>query len=361
MIQDHNLNISEPDYRDLKFPSYSLLASVSKQGVDVLQGQKSSFFELKFGSLVDDMCFEPSKLPNYYHGSIEKPPTGNPKKIADMVMDGITVNVGQDMTNSGFIKAKTIKITDNIEHYVSQCVAAAAKLQVYKNYSEEKLMAVMVDKAGEYFSEKMNSRGKIHIKPQMWQQCLDAANTLKTHDFTRIYFEAEDGVELYYQYQFVQELRGLKVKGMLDCMVVDHNNKTIYPVDLKTGEAPANMFDEIMLLHKYYLQASLYRAAIMKIVQDDPDLDGYTVADFEFVYMSKMNVFKPMIWVSNEELFRAGWKGFTDRFGFRHKGLNELIDLYKQCKTGRYGGYRPEIFDNDGRIGLSDLISEVHE
>lgn len=361
MIDDHNLKITEPEYRDLDYPSYSLLGSISKQGVDVLNGVKGGF-QLKFGSLVDDMCFEPSKLVNYYHGTANKTITGNPKAIVDLILAGIDSGVGSEDTVEGFLKPRSRKITDEISDYSKEIIAAARTLGVYSKYTEEKIIAtITADKVADYFRDKLQSRGKIHIKPEMWFAATEAATTLKTHDFTRMYFEAEDGVELFYQYKFVQNINGTDVKGMLDCLVVDHNEKVIYPVDLKTGESPVTMFDEVLLLHKYYLQASLYREAIKTIVANDPDLEGYQVAPFEFVYLSKMNLYKPLIWVADEKLHQAGLVGFTDRFGFKHKGVYELLELYNDCNNGMYGGYSPDVFENDGRIMLNDLIQNVND
>ena len=362
MIDDHNLKITEPEYRELDYPSYSLLASVSKQGVDVLNGVKGSFFQLKFGSLVDDMCFEPSKLVNYYHGANNKPPTGHPKTIADAILDTIHGEVGSEQVVDSFIQTRTRKISDNIADYKTEILAAAANAKAYTKYTPEKIMEVMTkDVVSDYFKDKLNSRGKMHIKPEMWANALEAASTLKSHDFTRMYFEAEEGVELFYQYKFIQNINGTDVKGMFDCVVADHNNKVIYPVDLKTGEAPVTMFNEVILLHKYYLQASLYREGMLKIVANDPDLAGYQVAPFEFVYLSKMNLLKPLIWVAPESLHQAGLNGFTDRFGFKHKGIYELLDLYKTCKNGMFGGYTPEVHENEGRIMLDDLIQEAND
>lgn len=358
MIDDHNLKIPEQEYRDLAVPSYSLLASVSKQGVDVFNGVKNDFFQLKFGSLVDDICFEPSKLVNYYHGEAVKMPSGNPKTIVDEVLANINGQIGENESEPGFalVKTRKRKISGDLNQYKTEVISAARKQKVYEKYNEDKIFNTVYDKANLYFSDRMKSRGKVLIKPQMWEMAIEAANTLKTHDFTKIYFEDTPGIQLIYQYKFVQIVNGIKVKGMLDCLVIDHENKTIYPVDLKTGESPVEMFDEVMLLHKYYLQASLYRTAIQQIVANDPDLKGYSVSMFEFVYLSKMNVNKPLIWIVPEELHEAGMNGFTDRFGFKHKGINELLDMYQYNKSVGGCSYEKEVFNNEGRKFLSNLI-----
>ncbi len=368
MVEDFNLQMPEQDYRDLAVPSYSLLASISKHGIDVLGGVKAMNFQLKFGSLVDDICFEPSKLINYYHGKGEKPLTGHPKTIVDGILTSIdAVEIGKKavVKKNEFIKTRNAKVetkvvSELLGDYSSEIVKIARANKAYNAYSDQKIIDTIAgnEKNQLYFSDKLRSRGKIHIKPDMWALATDAANTLKTHDFTRIYFDDTPGLQLIYQYKFVVNINGHDVKGMLDCVVIDHDNKTIYPVDLKTGEASVENFDEVMLLHKYYLQASLYRTAMQQIVANDPDLAGYGVSNFEFVYLSKMNVFKPLIWVVPEELHQAGWDGFTDRFGFEHKGLTELLDMYKYSKENTYCAYTEKDWSNDGRKFLSDLIKK---
>ena len=344
MINDNNISISEKEYRELDYPSYSLLSSISKQGIDVLTGVKTSMFQLKFGSLVDDMCFEPSKLSNYYRGTTAAMTAGNPKKIIDLVLENC--NQGSEA---------------ELSYYDDEIISAARKLGVYGKYDDAKILkTILIEKNENYFSDKLNSIGKVHIKDEMWQMAEEAANTLKTHDFTRVYFDKNDGMELIYQYKFVVNILGTNVKGMLDCLVIDHESKTIYPVDLKTGESPANMFDEVMLLHKYYLQASLYRLAIKSIVDSDPDLIGYTVSNFEFVYLSKMNIYKPTIWVVPDSLYQAGLDGFVDRFGFKHKGVKELLSVYNDYQDNQVM-YEREVFNNEGRRFLSGLIRQEDE
>ena len=368
MIGDHNLSIPEQDYRDMDIPSYSLLASISKHGIDVLGGVKGNFFQLKFGSLVDDICFQPSKLVNYYQAKGVKSITGNPKIIIDAILADIdSVPVGEKVKVKELIPTRLKKrskvVSNNLNDYKDSIVIEARANGVYKNYSDDKVFNTIIGKKENlsYFADKINSRGKVHIKPDMWEMAIEAANTLKTHDFTKIYFDDTPGIELIYQYKFVQKVNGFDVKGMLDCLVIDHDNKTIYPVDLKTGEDSAENFDEVMLLHKYYLQASLYRSAIKAIVAKDPDLKGYGVSNFEFAYLSKMNIFKPLIWVVPQTLHKAGWDGFTDRFGFKHKGLTELLQEHNYAKNKGLCSYVEKDYDNDGRKFLSGLIKNEEE
>jgi hypothetical protein len=196
----------------------------------------------------------------------------------------------------------------------------------------------------------------------MWDKAMETSMTLATHQFSKSYFEAEEGIELFYQYKFVTAVRGRRTKGMLDILKVDHKNKIIYPVDLKTGEMPVSKFPEIMLMYGYYIQAALYREAMMSIVESDPDLEGYTVAPFEFLYISKENPNKPLVYVVPERMHNASMVGFTDRYGTKHKGIIPLLKEYYDCKEGMFCQYTEEEYAQDGKIPFDDdLIKEISD
>ena len=359
MIQDHNLKIPEQDYRDLDYPSYSMLASISKQGIDVVNGVKNKGFILKFGSLVDDMCFDTSVLSTkYYAGQAPKNPTKNVKDIVDIVLLAINAPIGSNNTTSGLLGSKRVQtVTDDLDNYDLAIVAAANKVGVYKNYTEDKLLNTVKTAGQEYFKDRLSARGKILIKPEMWSHAYQTAETLITHPFSSKYFDHQQhGVEIIYQYKFVTTVNGVKTKGMLDIVMVDHNEKKIYPIDLKTGEPPVELFNEVILMHKYYIQGALYKEALMNIAANDPDLDGYTVEEFEFLYISKVNPFKPIVWIMPEELHSASMNGFEDRFGFKHRGVLDLLDSYYECKDGRYCEYEKEVYQNEGRVMLEGMI-----
>jgi hypothetical protein len=360
MIEDHNLSIPEKEYRDLPLPSYSMLASISKFGVDVVNGIKQGGMILKFGSLVDDMCFDRSVLTQkYYAGQAVKNPTTNVKNIIDALLETIQAPIGEGNSTTGLLGSKkTQVVTDDLHDYEKQIVSIAASLGVYKNYHINKLMTSVMT-GQEYFKDRLTARGKILIKPEMWAKAFDTANTLMTHEFSEKYFDHSiPGIDIYYQYKFIADVDGQTCKGMLDCVMIDHNTKKIYPVDLKTGEAPAEKFNEVILHHKYYIQGALYREALEEIVHRDPDLAGYTVEEFEFLYISKLNPYKPVIWVMPEKLHQSAMDGFTDVFGYTHRGVKDLLNDYYDCKSGMYCDYLQEVYNNEGRIMLEGIVDE---
>jgi len=361
MIGDHNLKIPVWEYRDLDLPSYSMLSSISKAGVDIMNGDKSNgIFSLKFGSLVDDMCFETDVvMDKYYMNMSVSNPTKNVKDIVDYVLAGINKNEKKEETESfSFIKKKPISSSfvdsSNLEDYKSQILLGAKANNVYAKYSEDKIIKTVLDAGTDYFKDSILCRGKVQIKKEMWDKAMETSKTLATHQFSKKYFTPEPGVELIYQYKFTAKVNGTYTKGMLDIVMINHNTKKIYPVDLKTGELPAGKFNEVFLMHGYYIQASLYKEALRYIVSNDFELDGYTVENFEFLYISKDNVNKPIIWVVSEKIHQASLSGFTDTYGIKHKGVHGLLKEYTDCKQGMYCEYTEDVYKNEGRIMFDD-------
>lgn len=330
-----------------------MLASIDKQGVDVVHGVKQSF-NLKFGSLVDMMCFEPNRVDDtFYQGSAVKPPTPNVKKICDLVLDGLDGVVGSvSSIETPLGRRKSRKITSKLENYQDEVVVASNKLDIYRKYTTEKLMNTVCSAGSAYFKDRITSRGKILIKPEMWQHAAHTAATLITHKYTAKYFQHNvPGVEIIYQYKFDTVVNGHRVKGMLDCVVVNHKAKLIFPVDLKTGESPCKDFPMLYTSHRYYVQGALYREALKTIVDNDFELMGYEVKPFEFVYISKLNPNRPMKFIVDEDLHKASLTGFTDIFGYKYKGVYPLLEDYYYSKQNDVD-YNEEEMLNNGIVNM---------
>lgn len=359
-IQDHNLKLTEQQYRDLELPSYSMLAAIDKQGVDVVGGVKQSF-NLKFGSLVDMMCFEPHRVDdNFHQGDSAKPPTTNVKNICDLILKGLDGKAGQLVAvTTGLGRRKQMKISSKLSDYGPDMKAHAAKLGIYKSYSEEKTISAVVSAGSDYFKDKIMSRGKNLIKPEMWRHAAHTAATLISHPFTAKYFtHGVKGIEIIYQYKFDTIVDGKRCKGMLDCLVINHTAKLIFPVDLKTGESACKDFPMLYTAHRYYIQGALYREALKTIVDNDFELMGYVVKPFEFVYISKLNPNKPMKFTVGEDMHDASLVGFTDRFGYKYRGVHDLLDDYYYSVANNNLEYTHEEMTNKGvvKMDLKDIV-----
>lgn len=358
-IQNHNLKLTEQEYRDLPIPSYSLLSAIEKQGVDVIHGDKINL-NLKFGSLVDCMLTEPGRVKDLFHqGVAVKPPTANVKKILDKILTIYCSVKTNSRSSSSGLKRKTVKkkTSSKLDDYDSEILSAAKILGVYKNYSDAKTIKTVKDAGGEYFKDKITSQGKTLIKPEMWALASQTVNTLKTHPFTAKYFiSGVKDIEIIYQFKFDTEVDGMRCKGMLDILIILHDKKLIIPVDLKTGEEPVINFPVLYTVHGYYIQGALYREALKNIVDNDFNLSEYKVQPFEFIYISKVNPNKPLVFVVPDEMHQHAMDGFTDRHGYKNKGVHELLGMYYDNENSVLKDYTEEENNNKGKVAMTPQL-----
>ena len=89
------LDISEENYRDLPYPSYSLLSDIAKNGGEIVNGRRNEDVNemdgVMVGKLVDNLLTENKYPDNFY--VVKKIPTG---KAKDVLKDGIILG-GQRM------------------------------------------------------------------------------------------------------------------------------------------------------------------------------------------------------------------------------------------------------------------------
>ena len=351
-INDHNLKLTEQQYRDLELPSYSMLSAIEQHGVDVIKGERQNF-NFKFGSLVDVMCFEPNRVSElFYKSKITKVPTSTHKKVVDEIID-LVLNSSKKKSSSGIgqLRRKTGVLSSDLKDYKNQIISGCIANKVLSSLSDDVKFDRIIGSSADYFKDKIKSSGKNLIKPEMWALALEVVKTLQTHFFTAKYFARNvKDIEIIYQYKFDTKVNGRRCKGMLDCLIINHALKLVIPVDLKTGEIPAKDFPQSYTGYRYYLQGALYKEALKTIVSEDFELMGYVVQPFEFVYISKLNPYKPLVFVVNDDMHLAALNGFEDVHGYKFKGVHTLLEEYYGCVEDGFCNYIEEELKVKGRI-----------
>lgn len=78
-------------------------------------------------------------------------------------------------------------------------------------------------------------------------------------------------------------------------LIVDHNNKTVQPFDLKTTGHPEHQFHKSFIKWGYWIQAQLYWYIIRKTMDTNEQYKDYELLDYKFlvVYTDNPN---PLVW-----------------------------------------------------------------
>jgi hypothetical protein len=131
--------------------------------------------------------------------------------------------------------------------------------------------------------------------------------------------------EVFNQFQIQgYEIDGLKLKSMIDKLIIDHDKKTIQIYDLKCTWSVENFYEEYYLYRRSYIQAYLYHRAILNTTE----FQDYEVLFPKFIVCDSINYFSPLVYTLNAGDMNEAYNGFVHK-GKKYPGVKEIIDNLK--------------------------------
>jgi hypothetical protein len=135
----------------------------------------------------------------------------------------------------------------------------------------------------------------------------------------------------------------LECKSILDKVLVDHNDKRIIPMDIKTTSKGVSNFIQSFIRYGYFRQCSFYDYAIrywLEHLSEIEDHQKWTIEPFRFIVVdSNLNDF-PLIYRCSGADLRFGRDGGYLPYSNRHlKGwvtLTEDLAFYQNKRDWRY-------------------------
>lgn len=334
--------MTEQEYRDLPYPSYSTLKGLDTEGPSFLTKvqNKKDTSALSFGTLVDNLL----TIKNYdlnedfIIDNVETP-TASLKILVDSIVERNMLNNLEDK---------------DIDYLV-------AELGLWSKTKDPIKLRSKWD--NEIFHTYINflkeAENKIIISLEDYTKALECVDTLRTHEFTRDVFnfgkgkEEEQIFQLKRVYKIKQGDIDITLKSMLDLVNIDHKNKVIYPYDIKTGTPTVDNFAKNYLNYRYYLQESLYVYAIYDLMKKLKELRDYKVEPFKFIYISKSN---PKLPVLIEGVgWEKGFTGFYTKSGYYREGVIDLLKDYRFYTEQQWFECKRKIVENNGIVKL-DII-----
>lgn len=336
-LKDYSLNMEEPTYHAYPAWSYSIIARYAKYGFAALQNlfeKVTPTPEMEFGSLFDSMITRGKKTLDLYAVYDGKIPDAEKK-----VMDSLAKKSNKD-------EFKDIPITE-IQEAADECA-------YYPRWSFDTKYKHLIPYA-EYYS--IAKSGKKVVNSEDWQDAYTMMKVFRNDPYLKDLFGTKNtkDVEYLYQTQFVINYtlasgRVAKLKIMPDLIKVDHKEKTIQPVDLKTSGLPAYNFAENFVKMAYYIQAKLYSDVLEVVKNGDDELKEYTILPYLFTDISRTDKI-PVTYVYDQtSLSQANGFTFTSSGReYTYRSWQKLLDeiLEYQEKDARVPSYISTTEPND--------------
>ena len=324
-LADISWQVDEATYRADNALSYSKLSQFFKNGPKALiSNEKIDTPALRSGSLVDCLLTAPEEFDDRFY-------------VADIDKFGDKMRLIVEILNQMCPDAETIE--DCIDQYMIETLNTVGYQSGWKDDTRIKKVKEL---GAEYYTVLKYSTGKIVISPQEFSEAQQCVQTLKTHPFTYQIFECNKDEEIFYQLKFKTEILGVNCRCMFDIIKVNHNNKTVEPLDLKTSGHPEEDFEKSFISWNYWCQSGLYSDMLRKIMMSDKTFVGYDLLPFKFVVINKNNL-TPLIWsVGDYGVLQSEIK---EKLGVTYLSL--LEDTNWHLQNGKFD-YSRKSYENNG-------------
>ena len=280
-LKEYAMNVSEQEYHNYPAWSYSKIARYARGGFQALSTLDEPVDvtpEMRFGSLFDTMMTR-GKAETLKRYVISDTPVPTPAKKA--VIDCIL-----NKTDAPFPE-----IQDDVYS------AAFEECAYQGKWSLEAKIKSLQDCA-EYYTNRQS--GKEVVSTAEFNEAKEMMDKIHNDPYLSEIFSIKNrqGKEYLYQLQLLADIdidgQVCPVKCMFDLLVVDHTNKTLQPVDLKTSYMPGYDFADHFVKMRYDLEAQVYVSVLQEVVKGT-EYEEYTILPYLFTDISKTDKV-PVTW-----------------------------------------------------------------
>ena len=337
-LADISWRVTEEEYRADTSLSYSTIARYEREGFNNLDKlfDRIETPSLTFGSAVDSIITGGQEEFDERFIVAEFPST--PDSIIKIVKS-LFYQYGEDYRS-------LVSIPD-------ESVIKETEFQSYQmNWKPETRAKVVKEKGADYYNLLFISNNKTILDSQTYQDVCNAVKALKESPSTKFYF-AEDNpfepeIERLYQLKFKGVFDGVGYRNMADLIVVNHKEKWVKPVDLKTSSHTEWDFFKSFVDWRYDIQARLYWAIIRQNMDKDEYFKDFKLLDYDFIVVNRRTL-TPLVWNCP----------FTQATGTLKFGQNNQISMRSPFVIGKelssYLTFRPEVPFGINDSGPNDL------
>lgn len=273
-LRDYSMALSEQEYHSYNAWSYSKIARYAKEGFKALahiDDPVETTPSMEFGSLFDCLMTRPDDYKKTYV-SLDNPAPPAERKVFEELVK-YTRDAWVEVSQDDLIRA----------------IADAGYQQRWK-------FETQVQKLKQYLSTWNAIRKNLTVVSESdISDAFEMRNAILSSPYLNSIFRYEDtdDMEYIYQAKFIRFINlsfdKVLVKVMPDLIVVDHANRTVLPVDLKTSSCPSYEFPQQFVNFRYDIQASLYTRVIAETMKDAGYKD-YTLMPYLFVDISRSDM-----------------------------------------------------------------------
>lgn len=207
----------------------------------------------------------------------------------------------------------------------------------------------VIEEAGDYFEQLKTLEGKIPVTESDYAKAVMCVIALKSNEFTEKYTNprlSKDECEFLNKFIIQFEFQGLKIKGELDRVIINHTEKTITPIDFKSTGKSIYGFINDFWYYRYDFQAAVYTRGLF----EHPDIrklleNNYSLNPFLYIAVESNLIGPPMVFEVTPEAIEIGFSGGIVNKK-TYEGFEQAIARYKYAQENDRWEYPMEYYES---------------
>jgi hypothetical protein len=338
-LMEESIKIMQDDFYSKKFYfSYSSLNKLLWNPVAFHQlyvmGIKEERVDqhLVQGKIIHALLLEEDKFNDQFIVSPGKLPGDGVKAVVDRVFAHYL-----ELSANGDLRTE-------LEHFDGAILDVMKDMNYFQalKTDQQRLDKIVIPEAVNYWSFLKTKGNKTLIDQDTLDFCKSAVELVKADKnlckLIGCNISDFDNIEVYNEL-FLQAEATTKpfgIKGIIDNLVINHDEKVIYINDVKTTSKELKDFPETIEFYSYWLQAIIYCSLVANQFKDKIELGGYEFK-FHFVVIDKMfqtyafpvsdNTLKTWLNRLNQAMDKAEWHYVNKRYDLPYEFATGSVSL----------------------------------
>lgn len=279
------------------------------------------------------------------------------KAIIDNIFEEVVRMETEIREDGKFIyseKEQATLIIESLDIYSNIVLRKAREAGFQNNYKDDTLTATVIKQGEAYFELLKTTVGKTPITESEYAKAVNAVMALKADKYTRPYVVKKERPNAEFWDKFIVEFeyKGVKIKGELDRVIVDHSTKEIIPIDFKTTGKPITQFISEFWYYRYDFQAATYTVGLGENDKIRALMEqGYIIKFFLYIVVETNLVNNPRVFEVSENVFNVGANGGIVK-NKEYEGLKQAINRYIFADVNNSWDYPMEYYQNNGKMEI---------
>ena len=327
--------VDESTYRADPAISYSTISRFDREGWRKINNlfDKIESPALRFGSAVDTMLTDGDKA--FYERFI----------VCEFPMlSEVLIGITKEMFNAHGSTCRSIDlIPDDV--ILLHCASYQS------NWGDEAKLKHIRSKCGEYYKLLAISLDKEILSQRDYNDTISCVNELKTNPYTKGFFNInpfDNRFEKEFQLKFKAEYNGIPVRCMFDEIIVDHQEKIIYPIDLKTSGHAEEDFEQSFITWRYFIQAQLYTYILQQVINKDEYFKDFKIVHYSFIVINRYTL-SPLVWRYNKNFSETSF----EYEGKTYRNWRTILEDLTYYLNNPCIKYNREVIENNGIMQIN--------